>query len=619
MSQQNLPCFNFLKAFLIFSFLSLANLQVQAEVLSDSISCSDVEDASTCSSNNLDVNATAMVNIANELMQIVSSGGVTAPSFCSDNQGLLECNVSPNAQSTLIMTCTPDFVNQRGSCVARDLSAQNAVQLDCNVSAGSCSSNIDTELLCDADQSLCESMLARSKYCDLGFCQVPENTPVAATFTDVITAKNRLPDNLQSMADSFLSCDATSGQMAKICAAALASNDTNAVIALVDALMPKKPDAPIDTAVVNLNQAQMTIQGHLYRLRSNTAGPSTSSMNTTAAQLYYVDGQWLPAGTLLASNNNSANDAMPTTMEIEQSISDDGRLGLFVSAAYIDAEENDSVLESASETDISMLTMGLDYRIRNDLVAGMALTYADSTTKFDISAAESSRLDGESFSLSTYGSMYFGDWFIDGSLLYSFNDYKQGRQIDCAQTLCNLGIGDIKDSYNSDFDGSQYGLSISAGHDFNFSAFSFTPFAQYSIGSIKTDAYSETPGDVNQTAGAQLQLSEQQRNVGSISVGSYFHYVFSTQAGIFIPNARLSYNYNVQDNVNNVEGRFAANPNSAGFSLKSNEVDNSYVVIAAGLNVQLKNGNAGFFEIESIEDYDNLTQLRYTAGWRWEI
>ncbi|NRB41501.1 MAG: autotransporter outer membrane beta-barrel domain-containing protein [Pseudomonadales bacterium] len=608
-----------IKLILFVSFLSLVNGLVQAEVLSDSITCSDLADVSTCTSSNTAVNASAMIAVANEIMQFTNSGGDITPTNCVYNGGLLKCNVSPDPKTSLLMTCTPDYANNTSNCVARDLSAQTAVQLDCNATTNQCVSSIDTDLLCSADQSLCESMVARTKYCELGFCQVPKNTGAETIHTSIAPVLNILPPNLKSVTESFLSCD-PNGAMAELCAAALASDDNDAVIALVDTLMPKKPDAPLDTAVVAFNQSQMSIQNHLYRVR--TTAPAAPSENKSLAQYYYTDGQWLPAGTLLAANSydNYANDAMPAApVAVEQSISNDGRLGVFINAAYIDAEENDTSLESSSETSIAMLTVGIDYRFTNNFLAGMAMNYADSTTKFDLSAAEASQLDGQNISLSSYASLYFGSWFVDGSLIYSASDYVQRREINCAQTICNLGVGDIKDTYNSEFNGSQYGMSLSGGYDFNFNAFSFTPFAQYNLGKFKTDEYTETAADPTQTSGAQLHIGEQQRDVASINIGSYFRYVFSTTKGVFIPNARVSYNHNVQDNTNDVEGSFAANPDGVGFSLQSDEADSSYYVVAAGFNFQLKNGNAGFFEIESLEGYNNLTQMRYTAGWRWEI
>lgn len=626
MSHRKLSFFSLLRVVLLISFFSVCAGLLHAEVITTDIICTYPSDSSSCSSSNADVNADAIVDVSADILALLKFSDEYSPMSCSRSGSSYVCDISPNSQASLVMTCSLDNPSNSASCVARDLSSQEAVLLDCSASSSTCTARLESDTLRDLDKNLCELMISSEKYCQLGYCDMPTHVPTDTTgdnASDRVVAIDTLPKNSQEVAKSFFNCDSSDGVLADLCQDSNESDESE-IVALIDSLTPKKPDAALDSAVVTFNQSMTAIQNHLYRMRINTPSASTSASSVPLTQYYRAEGQWFSVGNRLAAaaHENYANDAIPAepvAVQVEQNMSNDGRFGIFVNVAYVDAEENNTELEAASETDMVMLTVGVDYRFTRDTFAGVAVNYADATTKFDLGTAESSRLDGESISLTLYGSMYVGDGFVDASLLYSFNDYDQKRQVSCTVALCGNTIGEINDVYDGEFDGSQYGVSLSGGYDFNFNAFSLTPFTQLTWGRLKADAYTETPKDAANTSGAQLHISDQRRDVSHLNVGAYFRYVLATGHGVFVPNARISYHYNIQENVDDINGYFAVDSSANGFSLQSDEADGAYFVVALGLNMQLKKGHAGFFEVESIEAYDDLRQFRYVAGWRWEI
>ena len=118
-----------------------------------------------------------------------------------------------------------------------------------------------------------------------------------------------------------------------------------------------------------------------------------------------------------------------------------------------------------------------------------------------------------------------------------------------------------------------------------------------------------------------LAMSDQERDVSTLKAGASFQYVFGLSRGVIIPQLSAHIVEELEDDSQVVTSNYIGNgkTNNTSFELATNEVDTSYYIIGTSLSFQLKNGNAGFINIQSTEGYDDLEQIQYTAGWRWEI
>ena len=106
--------------------------------------------------------------------------------------------------------------------------------------------------------------------------------------------------------------------------------------------------------------------------------------------------------------------------------------------------------------------------------------------------------------------------------------------------------------------------------------------------------------------------------MASFNLGARFRYIATTNHGVFIPTLSLTAVNDFKYDAQVVTGRFVGVADSQ-FNVAANKNDKDYFVIGAGFSFQLKNGNSGFVNLESLQGYSNLDQNRLTLGWRWEL
>ncbi len=376
------------------------------------------------------------------------------------------------------------------------------------------------------------------------------------------------------------------------------------LIDLFERITPKNTDVSLDISLAAVNNSIQNIRARLNQLRNGHEG--------NAVNLQFFDGQqWLDKGALLAQNSLSMNDA--STEKPTKNMSEYGRLGLFLNGTAIKSQQDANTIEDSHDADTQTVTFGMDYRITEQWIAGAAVNISQSTADYGNNAGD---LDSDNIAMIVYGSYYVENWYFDASVNVSNDSYEQQRHVDCSSCI---PINFVQ-TYSSEFDGSQSTFSLGAGYQWNQDAWGIIPFIQLNQSTLKTDAYEETPSSTGAGALYALSISDQKRESSTVKFGTNVQYVFATPQGVIIPLISLHAVEEFEDSANVVTGRFAGNiATDAGFNLTTNDIDKQYFILGAGFNFQLKNGNAGFINIQSTEGYDNLNQLQYTAGWRWEI
>lgn len=541
----------------------LSVFSLQAQAISYNVSCDDsLSNPRECSGSGSDIAAAR--DIAYTLLRTLESPTNTCP------RGALSCAVNGTALScsgsTGSYTCTSSLY-------------------DIECSSSSCSFTINTEQ-CSSNANFCKGLLSRSLFCDLGFCDTeqPNREVVAETIEQY--------------------CTNESNQSGAICTL---FDDPNNRDAVINALQPENLGLGLENSQTVVSEAIKFVSSHLQNLRQ---GPiAYSDQDLERAHQYYANEQWYNSYQKLAANDNVANDSSPTEREATINLSNDGRLSMYVNAAYLIAQQALTETSGKSKTNATTLTVGGDYRLSANTILGAALSFTDSKSEYGRSDSE---LNTKMFNLIAYSSFYVKQLWVDLSLSYSLNSFNQARNISCQ----NSGCAAINNVYKADYNGSTLSANIATGYDFTLNAWTLSPFIQINAGQNSSDAYKEAAKNSGSTL--LLGIDEQKRNFTTISAGTYIRYAISTKKAVIIPTLRLVANQELKDDETTVSGRILGASNSD-FVLRNTAPDSSYANIGLGLSFQLQNGNSGFFDIESTEAYENLEQYKFTAGWRWEF
>ncbi len=446
-----------------------------------------------------------------------------------------------------------------------------------------------------------------------GSCDVnSDETAVRATLIE-----SGLSDNAASVgANLFAGCALRAGYIddaptafQRDCDAVLAllgSGQDAQAAALLEEITPHNVDVAIDTTAQIISQQLQGVAGRMARLRQNQRGMDV-------AGLRFFDGlHWVNAGSLMASNAPVDADA-PAVVAFG-----DSRLGVFVDGALLSGsqDEDATAVEGETEYDGQTFTLGIDYRITDALIAGVAYSLGVTSTDF---SGDRGSLDSTNYSLLGYGTYYKDAWYVEGTLAAGSDRYEQDRRMRCDLDTCGMAFDVLA---SSEYYGDQTAISLATGYGFNFNALTVTPNLQWSQMNIDTDAYEETTVSPTTETGTGflLGMDDQSRDHNTVSVGVDTTYAISTTFGVIQPHVSLDLFNELDDDVVVVNGQFlGGTANEDKFALTTRELDSSYYVLGVGSSLQLSGGGSGFVDVRSLLGYEDASQWQLRAGWRWEM
>jgi outer membrane autotransporter protein len=215
---------------------------------------------------------------------------------------------------------------------------------------------------------------------------------------------------------------------------------------------------------------------------------------------------------------------------------------------------------------------GVDWRLDNGIVTGVAATYVATSAKFK---------DGSSTNVSSYqGAAYAGwaggPWYALGSAVVSFNDFGASR------LLTPFGLpGDATSSPS----GQSYQGHAEAGYHWLLPAtgvnVSVTPYAALDYINAHISGFSETGGfgalSVNATDANSFQTTLGVRLTSRIALGNY---------GVLTPELRLGWNHEFLDDAQSLSASLTGVAGSA-FSATGIAFSRDAALVGAGLSLDL--------------------------------
>ena len=322
------------------------------------------------------------------------------------------------------------------------------------------------------------------------------------------------------------------------------------------------------------------LSGRLSALRGGAGGISTAGLSIRDSS-----GQIVSTGVAAGDEDDTVS-----------------KLGLFITGDYSFGEDDGSAEESGYEFDGFGLTGGLDYQVNDNFIAGVAVGYSQTDNDFD---QDNGELNQDTYSLSAYGSVYSGSLYFDGVIGYAFSDLDIDRNI-VYPTIVRNAAGET--------DGEEFSASGAVGYDISKGAWSFGPFARLSFVDTDLDAYSET-------GAAGLNLSVADQNIQSLesTIGSDVSYSHSTSFGVVIPQIRLEWAHEFDDDSRQISARYTNDPAAIPIFIRTDSPDRTYFNLGGGLSALFASGKTAFAEVETVlgrEDYEKYT---FKIGARFEL
>jgi len=381
-------------------------------------------------------------------------------------------------------------------------------------------------------------------------------------------------------------------------------------------ITPEQSAAARAPAAETVTVQNINVNGRMAALRAGATGFSASGFSFNLAGFNLNSGLFkgAPSGYdsiqpgFVASNAAAAGS--------DDSFDDFGRWGIFVSGRAVFGEKDSTRDESGYDFDTAGLTIGVDYRFTDKLVGGVAFGYSDNNVKIQ---GSSGRLDTKGLTATIYGSYYPTDnFYLDASLSAGSNDYDQLRKVD--YSLSELGAV-VSETFKTDYDGDQNGLTLGTGYDFFKNGWTFGPTLFVEYIDITIDAYDEklVDGVAGFDLGWATHIKKQGYESLIPSIGFQFSKAWSKSWGVIVPQGHVSWAKELKNDDTIISGYFLGDTGKVNFNLLTDALDEDFFKAGLGFSAMFQNNKSAFLMVDGDFGRDLLSVYYINAGFRWEF
>jgi outer membrane autotransporter protein len=278
----------------------------------------------------------------------------------------------------------------------------------------------------------------------------------------------------------------------------------------------------------------------------------------------------------------------------------------------------------AFDFDGQELTLGVDYRFTDRLVAGGMLGYSKQTVEFDSSqSVVAGDMKTKGNGLTLYAMQEWKGPYLSGSLGV------QRVSIDSRRVINYPSFNIFTESVYATATGSTKSTNVTAsanlGWPLSVKALGIEPYVRGEYSHIKIDGFSETSvhnigSQIGQPAGFDLYFNDQSISSFDSVVGLRLQYAFTPRLAVFIPYLVGEWHKNLQDTTTSVNASFNGVGSYGGeFDLSGDRADSSYYVVSGGLSIVIRSGWQGFLQYRTVESLESVRNYSIAFGLRGEF
>jgi outer membrane lipase/esterase len=290
-----------------------------------------------------------------------------------------------------------------------------------------------------------------------------------------------------------------------------------------------------------------------------------------------------------------------------------GRLGAFVNGVGSFGSKDATDRETGFNFHTMGVTVGVDYRLAENLVAGAAFSYLRSESVMNVALGD---VDSNSYGMSLYGTYYVGPVYVDVLSGFTWHDYSIARRIVYAPGPDGSGsAADAVDrTAEGDTIGRQFTLNVGAGYNFRQGGFTLTPYARMEFLNLHINGYTESGAN-----GLDLHIKKQTEESLLTVLGGRLAYALSAPFGVLVPAVHGEWRHEFLNDQRSIRAQFANDPFNTVFRIPTDDPDRDYFAVGAGVSAAFAKGAAAFLEFETVLGLRSVTNHNFTAGVRFEF
>lgn len=302
-----------------------------------------------------------------------------------------------------------------------------------------------------------------------------------------------------------------------------------------------------------------------------------------------------------------------------------GKLGVFVTPYGGFGDTATTARTNGSDFNNIGFTAGVDYRITDNLIFGLAGGYShlDLDFKQSVDVAGGS-VDADTGTFSVYGTFYDdfakgtafeGSFYLDTLFNYGWASYDIDRRVVVASNNTTVaGSAPINANARGNTDGTQWTFSLQSGYDFQAGALSYGPYVKVNYTNVTTDAYSETGA-----GGLNLLIHSQNAESVQSVVGGQVRYAFSQSFGVILPYLRFDWVHEFRDSSRRLSAQYVNDPRGNQLVAFSDSPDRNFFNLNTGVSTVLQDGIQAYFNYNTILANDLISGHLFSVGARMEF
>lgn len=406
-------------------------------------------------------------------------------------------------------------------------------------------------------------------------------------------------DDLCPRIEALVAPTANQADLDLICGNLRSGNNTaDAVAAGLDALIPEEILGIVDTLLRFTTIQHGNLSQRLNGLRNGAARINVTGLDLITENIH------IAASDLQSVAERIVGGAAGTD--------DFARWGFFSDGNFHYGDQSKGFHESGFDFETVNITMGVDYRLRDNLFMGVAGGYNEINADFDTGGGMLMKAG----TLSVMGTWFKGEsFYLDALATYGWAEADTSRLIQYA----DVG-GKINRRATGSVDGTEFVATVGSGWDFTRGKWIAGPHAGANYSEIRLEELEERGA-----RGASLKLREQVSRSFTANVGAHVSYTFTPSWGVFVPHARIDYVHEFQHAGQQENIRFAADvfqfdpfKPTTGAQIDTDAAEKSYWAWSVGAHAQFVRGFAAFVNYRGHAGLGNLDVSEVTVGLRYE-
>jgi outer membrane autotransporter protein len=321
---------------------------------------------------------------------------------------------------------------------------------------------------------------------------------------------------------------------------------------------------------------------------SESSGPSAGGLNFNYSKL---------DGMMLAYNGGSLANLFSARKEFQ---APESRWGLYADGGTAFGSQNSSVNQTGYNFSLGGLTVGADYRLRDNFLVGLATGYSNASSSF---SGTGGSINANTIPFNAYAAYFPGSLYAYGSLGYALNLFDLKR---------NISFGGVARNASSSTTGNQFNLYGETGYDLKLSRFILTPSATLAYSALWVGGFTE------QGAGA-LNLKVASQIADSLQAGLGGRLTIPLRVGSIkvVPQGYAFYQHEFSNGSRGLNASLSQGSSTCNF--QTDAAKRNYALVGASLTVGLKKNLYAQASYNAEVGRSNYTVQYVNAGLRYEF